>query len=338
MTFSVSDLAAYRIYQDLGIEGHEPQIFVPDGSSTETALSRVTHLWIGAHQDDAEVADYYGIRKCYESKDEHFCAITLANGRGSPLVGEFANMDAEEMVEVRRHEQIEAAIIGKYSAVIQTMFPSRIICDKEETAVTSDLVALIRQMPNLKVIHTHNPADKHDTHVAVACRVKEALQQLPERLSQLSVNGIEVWRKLDWMVDHITDNNGSKISNPGKVMLDVSANPASAPNLDIDVLLPFRSQNTTRDYAIGSQASRESNGVFGIPHDTCQATRVTIAMDLMPAILGKTTYAGLTFDHIMELQNEQLARIARHEKASSISMPQAVQTFVQEIKSLQRWH
>jgi len=36
-------------------------IFVPDGQPLESALSRTTHLGVGAHQDDLEFMALHGI-------------------------------------------------------------------------------------------------------------------------------------------------------------------------------------------------------------------------------------------------------------------------------------
>ena len=37
------------------------EIYVPDGKSVVAALKRVTHLGIGAHQDDLEFMAFHGI-------------------------------------------------------------------------------------------------------------------------------------------------------------------------------------------------------------------------------------------------------------------------------------
>ena len=42
---------------------HQPaaQVFVPDGKPIAAALKRITHLGIGAHQDDLEFMAFHGI-------------------------------------------------------------------------------------------------------------------------------------------------------------------------------------------------------------------------------------------------------------------------------------
>ena len=41
------------------------EIFVPDNKPVDEAISRTTHMAIGAHQDDLEIMAYDGILKCF---------------------------------------------------------------------------------------------------------------------------------------------------------------------------------------------------------------------------------------------------------------------------------
>jgi len=61
--------------------------------------------------------------------------------------------------------------------------------------------ALIFGVAPLEVVYLHNPADKHDTHVALLLRCLEALRALPAARRPRRVLGCEVWRDLDWLVD-----------------------------------------------------------------------------------------------------------------------------------------
>ena len=62
-------------------------IYIPDGIDPDAAISRTTHMAIGAHQDDIEIMAYHGISECYGSKDHWFTGITTTNGAGSPRDG-----------------------------------------------------------------------------------------------------------------------------------------------------------------------------------------------------------------------------------------------------------
>ena len=57
---------------------HNPtaEIFVPDGRTVPAALARITHLGIGAHQDDLEFMAFHGILACYGSMTEWFGGVT----------------------------------------------------------------------------------------------------------------------------------------------------------------------------------------------------------------------------------------------------------------------
>jgi hypothetical protein len=40
------------------------EVFVPDGAPMAKALERITHLGIGAHQDDLEFMAFHAVRAC----------------------------------------------------------------------------------------------------------------------------------------------------------------------------------------------------------------------------------------------------------------------------------
>ena len=63
------------------------EIFVPDGLSTEQALSRTTHLAVSAHQDDIEIMAASPILDCFQRTDRWFTGVVVTDGRGSPRNG-----------------------------------------------------------------------------------------------------------------------------------------------------------------------------------------------------------------------------------------------------------
>ena len=83
---------------------HNPtaDIFVPDGQPVETALHRVTHLGIGAHQDDLEFMAFHGILAGYEKRS--FAGVTCTDGSGSSRTGKFASFTDAQMMAVRRQD------------------------------------------------------------------------------------------------------------------------------------------------------------------------------------------------------------------------------------------
>ena len=154
------------------------QQFVPDGTPETAALSRVTHLGIGAHQDDLEFMAFHGILACYGKADLWFGGVTCTNGAGSARTGPFASYTDEEMQAVRKQEQNAAAEIGQYGAMLQLDFPSSTIKDPTNRHLTTDLTEILKATQP-EVVYTHNPADKHDSHVAVFAATLGALRSLP---------------------------------------------------------------------------------------------------------------------------------------------------------------
>ena len=192
---------------------------MPDAAlAPGAALRRVTHLCIGAHQDDIEIMAHAGISDCLDTPGRAFGGVVVTNGAGSPRSGSYAHLTDEQMQTVRRDEQRKAADLGQYVIQLQLAHPSSDVKKPGHPGVAADLVATFGGCQP-EVVYLHSPADKHDTHVAVLLRCLEALRTLPADQRPRRVLGCEVWRDLDWMVD--TD----------KVVLDAGRHPELAPEL-----------------------------------------------------------------------------------------------------------
>jgi LmbE family N-acetylglucosaminyl deacetylase len=243
-------------------------VFIPDGQPADSALARVTHLGIGAHQDDLEFMAFHGIRACHGSETEWFGGVTCTNGSGSARTGAYARFSDEEMMAVRREEQRQAAVIGRYAAMIQLDYPSKIAKDPADTRLKDDLRAILAAS-RPRVVYTHNPADKHDTHLAVVVPVLQAIRELPAEQRPEAVHGCEVWRDLDWLPDE------------AKVVHDVS----SHENLAAALNGLFDSQIAGgKRYDLAVQGRRRANATFHESHgvDSCDA--LAFAMNLTPLI------------------------------------------------------
>jgi len=271
-------------------------VYVPDNRPVAEALARTTHLCLAAHQDDIEIMAYHGIAECHGRKDRWFTGVVLTDGSGSPRTGKFSHHSDEQMKAVRRAEQRLAAKLGQYSAVIQLAHPSTVVKSARSSAVRSDLAAILHACP-ARIVYLHNPADKHDTHVACFLRSLEALRGLPKAKRPKQVLGCEVWRNLDWLVD------------PDKVLLDDSAQPALAAKL----IGTFQSQiagGKRYDRAIAGR--RLANATFHTSHATDQASAVTWAMDLTPLVLNeKLAVEKFTRAHLDRLRADVAARLKR---------------------------
>ena len=242
------------------------EIYIPDDLPREQALARTTHLCIAAHQDDIEIMAAQPILECFQQPDKWFTGVVVTDGRGSPRDKLYKGYTDEEMRLVRFKEQRKAAIVGEYAAQIMLDLPSKIVKDASKSQAVDDILQILR-VTTPQTVFTHNLADKHDTHVAVALRVVEALRRLepadrPERLI-----GCEVWRALDWMVDS------------AKVMMDVT----ERENLQFALLGVFDSQIAGgKRYDLASMGRRRANATYFESHGVDQTTGLSYGMDLTP--------------------------------------------------------
>ncbi len=278
---------------------HNPgsEIHVPDGCSADEALARTTHIGIGAHQDDLEIMAHHGILECFGSKDRHFTGVTVTNGAGSPRDDLYASYTDDDMQKVRRVEQRKAAYVGEYSAQVFLDYSSAAVKDRNNVEVFNDLAQLMR-VANAKVVYTHNLADKHDTHVAVALRVIRAIRSLPVNSRPEKLYGCEVWRGLDW----VNDNE--------KVVFDVSAHE----NLAMSLVGVFDSQVCGgKRYDLATAGRRRANATYLASHATDVATSVIFGIDLTPLIkdgkLEPGAYIQGFIDRFAQEVSDRLAKL-----------------------------
>ena len=242
------------------------ELFIPDGSPAADALARVTHLGIGAHQDDLEFMAFHGIRECFHSDTEWFGGVTCTNGNGSARTGPYENFTDEEMMAVRREEQRQAAIVGRFGAMVQLDYPSGIAKDAADSRLREDLRAILA-VSKPRVVYTHNPEDKHETHIAVVVPVIQAIRDLPREQRPQAVHGCEVWRDLDWLGD------------AEKIVHDVSGNDSLAAALNGI----FNSQIAGgKRYDLAVMGRRRANATFFQSHGVDRSDALAFAMDLTP--------------------------------------------------------
>lgn len=250
----------------------QAKIFVPDGTAVSEALARTTHLAVSAHQDDVEIMAYDGISRCFGKSDSWFTAVVLTDGSGSPRSGPYQNFTDEQMREIRKQEQKKAAVIGGYSTLVMLEHPSSEVKDPENPDIIPELKEIIKSAKP-RFIYTHNPADKHLTHVAAALRVICALRELPENLLPEKLFGCEVWRSLDWVCDE------------DKVVFDVSDHP----NIASALIGVFDSQiSGGKRYDLAVTGRRTANAVFHEYNAADVAEAMSYAIDLTPLITDRT--------------------------------------------------
>lgn len=272
-------------------------VFVPNGGDAEVALARVTHLCLAAHQDDIEILAHDGICDCLDWPDTRaFGGVVVTNGAGSPRTGAYSTISDNEMQEVRRLEQRQAARLGNYAIQIQLAHPSVDVKTPGHAGVAADLVAILGGC-RPEVVYLHQPADKHDTHVALFLRCIEALRALEPGKRPKRVLGGEVWRDLDWLVD--TD----------KVALDSGRRP----ELAAELLKVFASQVTGgKRYDLAALGRRLAHATFHTSHATDSYTGITWAIDLTPLVDDSSLdVIEFTLAHIDRLKADIAGRLVR---------------------------
>ncbi len=273
-------------------------VFVPDATSSTDALRRVTHLAIGAHQDDLEIIAHSGIAHCFDHPESAaFGGVVVTNGAGSARTGPYADRTDEQMQAIRRDEQREAARIGRYAIQIQLAHPSAAVKRGDAAAdVIKDLEQILA-IASPSVVYLHNPADKHDTHVGVLYRCLAVLRGLAPERRPARVLGVEVWRGLDWML------------SADKVALDDSAHA----QLRQELLAVFDSQITGgKRYDAAVEGRRAANATFNDAHSIDAADHLTWAMDLTPLIADPNlSLADYTLGYLDRLKADVADRIDR---------------------------
>lgn len=272
------------------------ELFIPDGAAVPEALSRTTHLAVGAHQDDLEILAIDGIIACYQRKDRWFSGVVATNGGGSPRAGIYADYTDEEMMAVRRIEQKKAAVIGEYAAQFLLNHPSAAVKDGSNSSLTDDLFAIL-EAAGPEIVYTHNPADKHDTHAGVTMKLIDALRRMPAAARPNKVYGCEVWRDLDWMCD------------ADKVAFDVSAHE----NLQAALVGVFDSQvSGGKRYDLATLGRRRAHATYHASHGVDTATGVVFAMDLTPLLEDDSlSVAELTRQYMQRFSDDVVERLQK---------------------------
>jgi LmbE family N-acetylglucosaminyl deacetylase len=241
-------------------------ILVPDGKPVAEALARITHLGIGAHSDDLEFMALHGIFACYDSATQWFGGVTCTNGAGSARAGRYAKFTDAQLMATRRQEQRTAATLGRYGVMIQLDYPSAAAQNPGNRALPEDLRQILAATKP-QVVYTHNPADKHPTHVGVVVATLQAIHALPAAQRPQRVWGCEVWRALDWLPDD------------DKVLMDVSGHDELAAALTA----VFDSQIAGgKRYDLATLGRQRANATFFASHAGDKTDRVIFGIDLTP--------------------------------------------------------
>lgn len=271
------------------------QVFVPDGLESLAAIGRTTHVAVGAHQDDIPLMAHDGILQCFGDSEKWFLGVTVTDGAGSPRADLYGDYTDAQMRNVRIGEEKKAAFVGEYGAAVLLDYPSSTAKDGSNDAIVDELASLLA-IARPEVVYTHNLADKHDTHVAIALRTIAALRRLPAELRPHAVYGCEVWRDLDWMADS------------DKVVFDVTAHA----NLSAALIGVYDSQIAGgKRYDLATAGRRLAHATFSESHEVDVAEALIYAMDLTPLITDLADPTTYVVEHIGRMQQEISDRIGR---------------------------
>jgi LmbE family N-acetylglucosaminyl deacetylase len=276
---------------------HKPTVdlFVPDGIDLASALTRTTHLGIGAHQDDLEIMAFQGVAACHGRRDQWFTGITCTDGAGSARAGVYAEYSDADMTRVRHVEQRSAASVGGYAAMIQLDYSSKESKNPANTELVHDLRQIL-EATQPETVYTHNPADKHPTHVAIFAATLKAIRSLPLTARPKRLLGCEVWRGLDWMDDK------------EKSALDVTGHE----NLGMALTALFDSQVAGgKRYDLATLGRRRANATYFEAHGVDQAQELIFAMDLTPLIANDTrNVADFVTEYIRHFEADVKSKLA----------------------------
>ena len=151
-----------------------------------------------------------------------------------------------------------------------------------------------------EVLYLHNPADKHDTHVACCLRTLAAIRSLPKDRRPQRVLGCEIWRDLDWLND------------ADKQVLPVDRHK----NLAAALSGVFDSQITGgKRYDVAVAGRRMAHATFFESHATDKADALSFAMDLTPLVEDETLDV---FDYTLGLLRTVRERGARPLRAARL--------------------
>ena len=244
-------------------------LHIPDAVPPAEAFARCSHLAIGAHPDDLEFMAYHGISACYEQALAWFGGIVCTDGAGSTRTGAYATYPDTEMIACREKEQQRAADLGQYSFVECLRHPSATLKDPNlrQTCIAQLEDRLLKTQP--EICYTHNPADKHPTHVAVCQAVVTACRRIPPGTRPHKLYACEVWRDLDWLNDE------------EKIALDASAHPELA---DQRYACSDSQIAGGKNYSQAVIARQTAHATFSQPNHPDRAQRLTFALDLTPLL------------------------------------------------------
>lgn len=221
-----------------------------------------------AHPDDAEFGCYALIRKCMK-EGKRLLVIVVTTGSKCPLAGSFADR-AEEMERIRAEEQFEAARIGNYS-VLMLGYESADLRGAGSDLVCGVLEQILSQCSAAE-IWTHNPFDRHPTHLSVLRLLLAAIRRMNRSKRPTKLYGAELWGGLDHVpAEHIEEFDVSDDLGLRRALIEA-----------------FRSQNEAKNYAAGVPGREAGHATFRASHSNNRMTACDLALNMAPLLEDDT--------------------------------------------------
>ena len=164
-------------------------------ASLKSAL-KSENIGVFAHPDDAEISSGLPMLGAKNG----WLTVIVTDGAMSVSHADLGEHSVKELVDIRWKEQCDAAVISKTPA-IHLSYPSAAVNGvmglAKQAEVVSVLASWVNTMPNIKSIYTHNPIDKHPTHLGILNVLAGALYSERFNPKIEEIYGMKVWGGVD---------------------------------------------------------------------------------------------------------------------------------------------
>ncbi len=240
-------------------------VHVPDGTEATVALAAATDVGIVAHPDDIELLLAGPLLDCQADPKRSFVGVVVTDGAGSVRSPHHLALSDVEFAAVRAQEQCRAADAAGMGAVVLLAYGSDDVrgTGSARHEVVASIAAVVGAARPVRV-HTHDPADTHVTHVAVAAAVIDALRSVGPTGQPEQLLGWEGWRSLAWLPEAYLHR--SDLSGRVEEAMDLARHHAS--------------QMGPKRYDEAVPGRWRANATFTNPRHLDQSTAVAVAWDL----------------------------------------------------------
>ena len=120
----------------------------------------------------------HGIMRCFGEAERWFAGVVVTDGSGFPRESLLPAILWKRSGNSAGRSKGRRQLWGIWRAD-QLDYPSAAVKDPSNRSVIDDLKGSLHAC-RPEVVYTHNLADSHETHVAVALKVIAAIRELPE--------------------------------------------------------------------------------------------------------------------------------------------------------------